>query len=360
MIPGPDYIYECPACGNLIARGSLISGNTFITKVFSDGKRISEMLPEFPSLTKCSKCNHIFWISKLDEIGVRKRNNHEAWANVESCRFLSIYDYITALDSKMYDSEDEEMFICLRILWGFNDRIRKGQSLFSFDFDIHHWEKIIYRLLYLIGDNQTNKLLIAELHRNLGNFNKSIEIIYSIEDDSLDWEKSKFIEHCKSKNKLVFELDYFMKSINELKNTKDIPIPEKKKRLRELQIIEKDLKKQRDFNGLIPVFNEILSLIDSQMIHNRLIPQKAYCYARLEKTEEAKETLSSFNKNSLFMDETNLIIQNTLVSFFYNTKVNNLNSLQISSIIKWIQDSETSNQVKQTIFDYEDFINLES
>ena len=360
MLPGPDYIYECPACGHLTARGSLISGNTLMTKVFSDGKIIFEMLPEFPKITKCSKCNHIFWISKLDKIGQRERDNHGEWADVESCKFLSIYDYIAALDTKLYTSKDEELFICLRILWGYNDRVRKGQHIFSFDFDIHHWEKNIYRLLYLIDDNQANKLLIAELHRNLGNFNKCIEIIYSIKDDNKDWEKSKFIEHCKSQDKLVFELDYYLKSINELKNTKDKPFSEKKKRIGELQIIEGDLKKQRDFTGLIPVFNEIMSLIDSHGVHSKLILQKAYCYARLGKIEEAKETLSSLNKISFFIDETNFIIQNMVVSFFFDVKVNDLNTFHINTIKKWIQDPDTSIQVKQTIFDYEDFIKLES
>ena len=69
MIPGPEYIYKCPNCGNLLSRGSLMSGNTFGAKLFSDGKRITPMLPEFPNLTKCKKCNRFIWVNKLQEVG---------------------------------------------------------------------------------------------------------------------------------------------------------------------------------------------------------------------------------------------------------------------------------------------------
>ena len=69
MLPGPDYIYECPKCQNHVVRGSLTSGNTFGQKLFSDGKTIAPMLPRFPDLTKCPKCKTIFWMHKVKEVG---------------------------------------------------------------------------------------------------------------------------------------------------------------------------------------------------------------------------------------------------------------------------------------------------
>ena len=90
MMPGPDYVYQCPDCGNLITRGSLRSGNTFGAKIYSDGKRIAPMLPEFPDLTKCRKCNSIFWLSKLVELGSYKWNDEidANWQKIgrASCR----------------------------------------------------------------------------------------------------------------------------------------------------------------------------------------------------------------------------------------------------------------------------------
>ena len=62
MIQGSDYIYKCPKCGNLLKKLTLISGNTFQGTVYSDGKSIYPMLPEIPNLTKCKKCDEIFWL----------------------------------------------------------------------------------------------------------------------------------------------------------------------------------------------------------------------------------------------------------------------------------------------------------
>ena len=49
---GPHYIYQCPNCNNLISRLSLMSGNTFGMKVYSDLKRDIPMIKEFANLTK--------------------------------------------------------------------------------------------------------------------------------------------------------------------------------------------------------------------------------------------------------------------------------------------------------------------
>ena len=76
MKPGPDYIYKCPVCGKLVKRGSLMSGNTFGAKLYSDGKNDAPMLPDFPNLSKCAKCDTIFNLRELKEVGAF-RNNYE-------------------------------------------------------------------------------------------------------------------------------------------------------------------------------------------------------------------------------------------------------------------------------------------
>lgn len=240
MIVGPDHIYKCPSCENLFARGSIISGNTFVSKVYSDGKIISDMMPEFPSITKCHKCNSIFWISKAKEVDVKTIDNSTEYENVKHCTFLSVYEYINALEDKMYNSNDEDIFLCLRILWGFNDRVRNGHDLFLQDLDSHYWEKNIYRLLYLLDNKEDSLLLKAELHRNLGDFKNCIKSLCSIQslktNEDLDWKKSKIVENCKAGNRLVFEFDYLKKryGIN-LKRTYNTPNSNKRKYFGELQ-----------------------------------------------------------------------------------------------------------------------------
>jgi hypothetical protein len=61
MIPGPDLYYKYPYCGKIHVTSSLISGNTFRTERYTDSRRISPMMPEFPIITKCLQYSLIFW-----------------------------------------------------------------------------------------------------------------------------------------------------------------------------------------------------------------------------------------------------------------------------------------------------------
>ena len=64
MIPGGNIYYTCPICKNIISKGTLISGNTFGAKHYSDHKTIADMLPQYPEITKCKKCHNIFWLDE--------------------------------------------------------------------------------------------------------------------------------------------------------------------------------------------------------------------------------------------------------------------------------------------------------
>jgi len=210
MTPGPNYVYKCPNCGNLLTKESIISGNTFGAKIFSDGKRIAPMLPEFPDLTKCKKCNTIFWLSKLKEIGTYNwgDNVNSEWENAEEVEFLEIEDYFNAINKGIAENKDEEFYIRQRIWWAYNDRIRKGQEIFNDKSDELRWIKNVKKLKELLDHSDINqKIMIAEINRNLGDFDNCIGVIQSIDNDELNWLKEKFLHECKRKNKWVIELN---------------------------------------------------------------------------------------------------------------------------------------------------------
>lgn len=99
MIPGPDIIYKCPKCENLIKNHSLLSGNTIGACHYSDGKMIAMMLPEYPYITKCEKCNTIFWLEEKYEVGTCNAwdTTDILYANLSYANFLSIEEYFRAL-----------------------------------------------------------------------------------------------------------------------------------------------------------------------------------------------------------------------------------------------------------------------
>ena len=210
MLPGPTYVYKCPNCGNLLSKGSLMSGNTFGAKIFSDGKRIAPMLPDFPNLTKCKKCNTIFWLSKLKEIGTYKRgdNKNPQWQKAVHAEFLEIEDYYNAIINGIAENKEEEIIVRQRIWWAYNDKKREGQEIFIDESDELRWVENVQKLKTLLDQSDINqKILIAEISRNLGDFENCISIIQSIDNDALSWLKEKFINECKRKNKWVIELN---------------------------------------------------------------------------------------------------------------------------------------------------------
>lgn len=178
--------------------------------MWSDGKQEAPMLPEFPSITQCPKCKTIFWLGKAKEFGemdVWDEDENSEWKDVKKAEFLTIQQYFTALEKKTYDSQEEELFIRLRIWWSFNDRVRKGNPLFKNELEQTLWLDNVQGLVRMLDhENIDHRIMIAELYRGMGNFTKCIEIVSSISDPKLDWLKEGFIEECDKGNKLVFKL----------------------------------------------------------------------------------------------------------------------------------------------------------
>ncbi len=199
MLPGPDKYYECPQCTTLIRRRSLASGNTFDSIYYSDGKRDAPSLPEFPELAKCKQCHLIFWISEANEVKPDKEAE-----NIPFVEFMSILEYSEALQKNFCSSKDEEMYVRQSLWWAFNDRVREGEELITNDNEETIWRnnnKAFLKLLDITDD--THKVYIAELHRNLGDFNKCKDTLQGIEDNKLDGIKEKILEECEKGNKYV-------------------------------------------------------------------------------------------------------------------------------------------------------------
>jgi hypothetical protein len=68
MIPGPDQIIACPNCKEHEKYRTLISGNTFGAKVWTDGKQIAPMLPRPPAVVKCHYCGECYWLADAKKI----------------------------------------------------------------------------------------------------------------------------------------------------------------------------------------------------------------------------------------------------------------------------------------------------
>lgn len=206
MLQGQKYIYRCPKCEQLLYRRSLLSGNTFGSILYSDGKRVSPMNPAFPDLTKCKRCNEIFMMSDLESVGKYRlgENIPPAWQDADEAEFLSIADYHRAIETEIAD----ELMLREHLWQAYNDRIRNGQEIFQDKNDELLWEDNIRKFLSMLDINIVNeRIVLAEILRNLGEFDECIRMITSIEDSSLGWLKDKFIAECRVKNRWLIELN---------------------------------------------------------------------------------------------------------------------------------------------------------
>ena len=209
-IPGDDYIYKCPKCSNFLKRGSNVSGNTFGATFYSDGKMIAPMLPEFPDLTKCTKCDTILWLSDMKEVAtcdVWDEKCKPKWKNADRVEFLDVNDLLRFLElDSMKNDEEKEKMIRFQIWWAFNDRIRADKEIFVQETDEALWEQNIRRLMELFDtEDVSQKIMTAELHRNLGEFDECMKLINSL-DSEFDWIIEKVKIECENKNKLLIEL----------------------------------------------------------------------------------------------------------------------------------------------------------
>jgi hypothetical protein len=206
MTPGPSLLYKCPNCGNAVKKGTLLSGNTFGATLFSDVKRIAPMLPEFTNITKCKKCDTIFWLNDKNKTG------EENWSDMNKVKFdkayfLSIDDYIKAIDSKIYENIDDEKYLRIRLWWSFNDRIRNNDEIFSHTDDKNIYEINCKALLGILNiDRIDENIMMAEVLRNLGEFEKCNDVIEKLKNEKYFWVKEMFKEECDKKNKWVVVL----------------------------------------------------------------------------------------------------------------------------------------------------------
>jgi len=195
MLYGPALFYKCPKCERLTTKGSLLSGNTFGAILYSDGKQIAPMLPDFPEIVKCKKCKTFFWLYEENEINCDSNDADKA-------EFLSVYEYYEAINSNVYNNKNELKFLKINLWWTFNDRIRENKDLFLKENDKEIYEQNCFDLINILKQNNiNNKIMAAELNRNLGKFDECKSILESIKDEEYNWIIELLETECSKNNK---------------------------------------------------------------------------------------------------------------------------------------------------------------
>ena len=208
--PGPDYIYECPNCSNLLRKPTLMSGNTFWATFYSDGRMNAPMLPDLPDLTKCRRCDTVLWLSYMEKIGYEwfGRDGKAEWRDADRAEFLDVADLARFLEWDLVKNDQQrELTVRQRIWWTFNDRTRQGKDLLVDENEEGLWRSNCLRLIELLDmRNIHERFIVAELYRNLGKFEESIALLNTIIFEEHRSRVELLIDASQQGNKLTLQL----------------------------------------------------------------------------------------------------------------------------------------------------------
>ena len=204
MIPGPILIISCPICGLIGKKRSLISGNTFGAELWSDGKRIAPMLPEYPSFVKCRECGSFFFTKEKDEQDKFSWSDKgkDKWPDIDFFEFPSFLEYFEALGTDI-----DELYIRHMAFKSYNDYIRNNRAQdITMDMRDLYFDNL-KSLLYLFSDEEPDEIFsLIEINRQLGRFEKCIELLDKIDDKEGGELKRLFAQEIEKKNTRLFRL----------------------------------------------------------------------------------------------------------------------------------------------------------
>ena len=214
MNPGPAQILTCPYCGAHKEILSLLSGNTFGQKVWSDNKTIAPMLPRVSFVQKCPSCGGYYLMSRQNP-----KDGREISFDTGDLSYIELKDAWHSLNntshspelhgwsklkaavglSKSFDTrpltDDEKLTVLIMQVWAYNDEYTRETVKQAPQEEKQYIHGIIDKLLNL---SCVDDLLKAEFLRETGRFDESMSLInsYSTEDQFLQ----KLINRLKEEN----------------------------------------------------------------------------------------------------------------------------------------------------------------
>lgn len=190
MKPGPARILTCPYCGANKKVLRLLSGNTFNQVIWSDYKTIAPMLPKVSFVQKCPSCGGFFLMSRQ-----QLRYGEDYSFEKGDLSYRELKDAWYALKDSLDLTDDEKIEMLSMQVWAYNDEYTRENVI---PIPLEEQQYIHNIIDDLIDLSNVDILLKAELLRETGRFNKSMDLLndYSTESPL----KTIFITMLKEQN----------------------------------------------------------------------------------------------------------------------------------------------------------------
>jgi hypothetical protein len=190
MIPGPDRIVACPLCQAHARHGTILSGNTFGARVWTDGKMIAPMLPRPPAVVRCHHCAACYWLEdarqiSLEHPGMERPEVPPEGSAVPEVREPTEEEYYRAIDEGLGGKAPRERLLRILCWWRSNDVFRDapGVETPSIATTPERRRANLEALAELLDEaHEDDRIMKAELLRELGEFESAIRLLQAMSE----------------------------------------------------------------------------------------------------------------------------------------------------------------------------------
>lgn len=222
MLPGPDQIVACPLCHTLAKYATLLSGNTFGARVWTDGKQEAPMLPRPPAVVKCASCGGCYWLADAEKIGELDAWGEEplaaddpmappeGWYAAEYVAEPSEAEYYAAIRSGLAQDPQQERALRIFAWWRSNDLHRDvdEEQIADPASRSEREENLLALLPLLVGDGDQDHVMRGEVLRELGRWNEADDALRQVTSPELAAAVEQIRSLCHAGDSLVRELDF--------------------------------------------------------------------------------------------------------------------------------------------------------
>jgi len=205
MILAPATVRECSSCQKPFLQLSMRSGNTFGSKLWTDSKLDARMYLKDEPCGICSECKSFIWIKNTkikDEVEWHKLSDSQ-YSNARELERPKTQELIDTLVRSNF-KEDDEIYLRTQLLYCSNDHFRYD-SYESISHEEDSNNKL--RLIQLLGNASDNRLLKAEIYRELADFDSALRLLEGNFDSGQQWIADALKKLCLDKNVNVVILE---------------------------------------------------------------------------------------------------------------------------------------------------------
>ncbi len=182
MLPDSNVIVACPHCEGRATYMTLLSGNTYGARVWTDGKQYAPMLPPPPGVVQCSHCPDCYWLSDAKKIGNLKiwPAKNRQWPTDPRAEEPSEDGYYLALEKGLGRDLQQERQLRILAWWRRNDAFRspnKAQAAGNPTMSAQCKKNLETLTGLLDAASENDCLMKAELLRELGEFACAIQVL---------------------------------------------------------------------------------------------------------------------------------------------------------------------------------------